>query len=92
MMDETVPCHASKGRTSRRDFTVILLVLAGVVSGSPAVPGRPIDELELPPEILAELQRQAEPVLRQAKILAELPLEGVAPAFHFHPIRRARPL
>ena len=91
----TEPIHRarpSNRRISRRGFGAKFLALsvsASVVTGAPS---RPIDELQLPPELLAELERQAEPVLKQAALLAELPLDDVPPAFRFHPMRHGRPL
>jgi hypothetical protein len=92
MMHRTHVARPSKRRISRRRFGMELLALTAGASVSNAAPGRPIDELRLPPELLAELERQAEPVLRQAEMLAELPLKDVPPAFHFHPLRHAWPL
>ena len=92
MIQYTGRTRSSKYRISRRRFGIGLLTFAAATSVSIATPGGPVDELRLPPDLVAELERQAEPVLRQANMLAELPLEEVPPAFHFHPMRHARPL
>jgi hypothetical protein len=45
----------------------------------------PVHELNLPAEVLADLRTFAEPVLAQARLLEELPLQGVDPGFRFEP-------
>lgn len=44
-----------------------------------------IDALGLDPATRADLEAFAQPVLREAAWLAELPLDNVAPAFRFAP-------
>jgi len=43
----------------------------------------PIHELNLPADVLADLESFAQPVLDQARLLEELPLQGVDPDFVF---------
>ena len=78
-------------KTTRRNFAKGLAALGG----APLQPARPasapekdclpIHELNLPPEVLADLESFAQPVLAQARYLEELPLEGVDPGFVFIP-------
>jgi hypothetical protein len=80
---------------SRRDFVAALAALgcaspsaAGVAppsSNRPGGHGLPIYDLNLPPEVLADLEAFAQEVIRDVRYLDELPLEDVPPAFVFVP-------
>jgi hypothetical protein len=78
-------------QTTRRHFTTGLAALSGVRLGAAApapesdTDGLIIHELNLPPDVLADLKSFAEPVLEQARSLKELPLQGTAPGFVFIP-------
>jgi hypothetical protein len=59
--------------------------VAGDQTGASAAPRLAVDDLGLPPEVRADLASFAEPVLREAAWLEELPLDGALPAFVFVP-------
>ena len=77
---------------TRRNFARHLgtLGLAPMAAAAPAPPAPdtdclPIHELNLPPEVFADLKSFAEPVLEQVRLLEELPLAGLDFAFRFEP-------
>jgi hypothetical protein len=80
---------------NRREFLATAAVAAGgcapvaLAMGGESTPPRlvfaGVDDLGLPAEARADLESFAEPVLRDVAWLAELPLEGVDPAFVFVP-------
>jgi hypothetical protein len=77
---------------TRRSFAgqLAMLGMAPMAAAGPAPPATarerlPVDELNLPAEVLADLKTFAEPVLAQAHLLEELPLKGVDPGFRFEP-------
>ncbi len=77
--------------TPRRCFTKGLAALgaAPLRAAGPApasdTDSLPIHELNLPPDVFADLESFAEPVLAQARYLRELPLQGVDLGFVFVP-------
>ena len=77
---------------TRRNFASHLAMLgmapmaaAGPAPPAPAADCLPVHELNLPAEVLADLKTFAEPVLAQARLLEELPLQGADPGFRFEP-------
>ena len=54
-------------------------------AGEPPRAGLAIDVLGLDAATRADLEAFAQPVLREARWLAELPLDGIRPAFAFTP-------
>jgi hypothetical protein len=84
--------EGSMSNATRRKFTRQLAMLLGAAPTSasgqaPAIDTDllPIQELNLPPDVFADLKSFAQPVLAQVRYLKELPLEGVDPAFIFVP-------
>ena len=71
----------SKLKVTRRSFGA-LAALAWPVPGQSAE-SDPLRDLNLPAGLREELEKRAEAVLREARWLEELPLEGVAPGFVF---------
>jgi hypothetical protein len=77
--------------TTRRNFAKGLAAVSGAplraVGPAPASAAEclPIHELNLPADVLADLESFSEPVLAQALYLKELPLQGVEPGFVFIP-------
>ena len=77
---------------TRRKFARQLAMLGGAPMAA-AAPGPAkveteclaIHELNLPPDVFADLKSFAEPVLSQARYLEELPLQGRDPGFVFVP-------
>lgn len=69
---------------TRRELGSALLVL-GVASARPVGAERlsPLDGLNLPADIAADLERSAQAALKEARGLEELPLEDVYPGFVF---------
>jgi len=80
---------------SRRDFVAALAALGcASPSAAGATPpgsngagghGLPIYDLNLPLEVLSDLEAFAQEVIRDVRYLDELPLEDVAPGFVFVP-------
>ncbi len=78
---------------SRRDFVALLATLGwapGMAAQSPNTNrgtghNLPIYDLNLPPEVLADLEAFAQVVIRDVKYLDELDLEGIGYAFTFVP-------
>ncbi len=79
----------------RRDFLIAALTggtaaAASTVTGQGTPVPRPpgfagVHDLGLSPEARADLEAFAEPVLRDVAYLAELPLDGLEPAFVYVP-------
>jgi hypothetical protein len=63
---------------TRRQAMVLLAAVAQVEAA-------PLDALDLPPELAAEIERDAAGALRQARLLDELPLDELPPGFVFRP-------
>ncbi len=85
--------HTLALMTDRRDFLIAALA-GGAGASSAGAQDTPrtkspafasVDDLGLTPETRADLETFAEPVLREVAYLAELPLDGVDPAFVFVP-------
>jgi hypothetical protein len=81
-----------RGGHSRRRFLTSVTALGGVVPlGTPAEEARravsfaAVDDLGLDAAQRADLEAFAQPVLKEAAYLEELPLDDVDPAFVFVP-------
>ena len=76
---------------TRRTFLSSAAVAGAVLPHTIAGQSQPrrsalgIDALGLDPAIRADLEEFAVPVLRETAYLAELPLDGISPAFTFVP-------
>jgi L-asparaginase II len=74
----------SKPRMTRR---AMVALTALPLTGSAAADDFPaaIRELALPAELRAELDQRVQRAIEEARWLADLPLDDVAPGFVFHP-------
>jgi hypothetical protein len=68
----------------RREF-LGLLTSFGVAVGAAESEPCALQELDLPPDVSADLLRSAQSSLRAADALKELPLDGIPPCFIFTP-------
>lgn len=92
MAEKRTKSSSSRVNKSRRSFVGAVAVLGW--SPLLASPGPPqakqagplaVHDLGLPPDVFADLESFAEPLLREARWLDELPLDDVEPAFAFVP-------
>ena len=74
----------AENRNTRRQFVGMLAAL-GAPQTSTSPKRLPIYDLDLPPEVLTDLEAFAQDVIREARWLDELPLENVDPDFTFVP-------
>lgn len=90
-MARRVGRSAAGSALSRRRFLASAAAVGAVVSpGAQQVASGPrpafaVDALGLAPAARADLEAFAEPVLREAAWLDDLPLDHVSPAFRFSP-------
>lgn len=74
-------------RTFLSSTALVGAVLPQVPAGQsgPQVSALGIDALGLDPATRSDIEQFAQPVLRETAYLAELPLDGISPAFTFVP-------